>query len=169
MTGSCDLDDDDADLSQPEKPLTVEEWEGAMRAEAAKNDGTLPTRLGGFFDDNKRLVRLPDTARPSPGLDTEALLNGLIDDCRFLIKEVVFHSARLTPDANDRLRFLASAETLAITAAKVGGTIAELRGNKPSAEAESRYRMIVEHVESASVRPVPARKGGGRRRRGKSA
>lgn len=128
----------------------VREWETAVKAEADRHSGVVLQRLGPFYEDDNRLVRLPDVkAAPSPA-DTETLLNGLIEDCRFLIREVAFHSARLTPDPNDRLRFLSSAESLASTGAKIATAIATLRaGPKPEPVSENRYRMIVEHVQSA--------------------
>jgi len=122
-------------------------WEDGIHRMAKENGGLMPTRLTGLFDPEKRLVRLPDAKSALAPSDTETLLNGLIEDCRFLIREVAFHSARLTPDAYERLRFLASAKTLAVTGAKIGKTIAELRGGQRGT-AENRYRMIVEHVQA---------------------
>jgi hypothetical protein len=88
------------------------------RREADAQGGVVATQLSAYFEDDRRLVRLPDV-KPGAGPDgTEALLNGLIEDCRFLIREVAFHSARLTPDAGHRLQFLSSAESLAVTAPK---------------------------------------------------
>ena len=139
-------------------------WEDEVRAEAAANSGVVNTVLGPFYEDHQRLVRLPDVKPSAAASDTEALLNGLIEDCRFLIREVAFHSARLTPDAQHRLQFLSSAQTLAVTGAKVGRTIAKLRQDKPPEPEENRYRMIIEHVQNPPVRtPVrkaPVLKGG---------
>jgi hypothetical protein len=153
-----------------EKRLTVEEWEARVRDATENNRGTAPMTVGPYFREDKRVVRLPDAARAESPADTEALLNGLIEDCRFLIKEVIFHSARLTPDPESRLRFLSSAETLAVTGAKVGRTIADLRGGAAPAVEEDRYRMIVEHVWSIPPAAIelPAPKGRGRGK-GKSA
>jgi hypothetical protein len=133
--------------SDPAAPDALTQWEDGMRQEADAQGGVVATQLSPYFEDDKRLVRLPDV-KPGTGPDgTEALLNGLIEDCRFLIHEVAFHSARLTPDAQHRLQFLASAQTLAVTGAKVARTIAQLRRNTPPEPEESRYRMIIEHVK----------------------
>lgn len=132
----------------------VEEWERDVQARAETNSGVVDTRLGAFYEDEQRLVRLADAAPANAAHDTETLLNGLIEDCRFLIREVAFHSARLTPDAQHRLEFLSSAKTLAVTGAEVARTIALLRQDRPPEPAENRYRMIVEHVQA------PVRKGG---------
>ncbi len=146
---------DDEDTTTPEeaaaaKAAEVSEWENAMREYASKNGGIVPPQVGGFFSDENRLVRLPESKTAMTETGTEALLNGLIEDCRFLIREVVYHSARLTPDPRDRLSFLTAAKTLAITGAKVGQTIAQLRGDKPAQIEESRHRMIIEHVQTSS-------------------
>jgi hypothetical protein len=157
---------EDAGAGEPEKSFgeIVEDWEGNVRAEAADNSGVVHTVLSPFFEDHKRLVRLPDVKPSAAASDTEALLNGLIEDCRFLIREVAFHSARLTPDANHRMQFLDSAKALAVTGAKVGRTIAKLRQDKPPEPEENRYRMIIEHVQNppvrATARKVPVRRGG---------
>jgi hypothetical protein len=149
----------DSESPQAGKP-TVAQWENEVRAEADANSGVVATQLGPFYEDYRRLVRLPDV-KPPPGTSTtEALLNGLIEDCRFLIREVAFHSARLTPDANHRLQFLSSAETLAVTGAKVGRTIAKLRQQRPEPD-ENRYRMIIEHVQSQPRRSAKRGREGG--------
>ena len=120
-----------------------------MCALAEHNGGIVP----GWEEDPKhqgrqRLVRLPEAKMPMPTTsDTETLLNLLIEDCHFLIRELAFHSARLTPDQGARLSFLAAAGTLAEQGAKVAGAIAGLRSGGPIVR-ESRQRMIVEHVQT---------------------
>ena len=95
------------------------------------------------------LPRLADQpALPSAAADTETLLNGLIEECRYLLREVAFNSARLTPDADDRIRFLSSAESLVLTSAKVADTIGRLRGGSPVEE--HRHRVIYEHAQTPS-------------------
>jgi hypothetical protein len=154
--------------NQPDDPEDETHWEEEVREEADANGGVVNTRLGDFFADEQRLVRLADTPAKSetPRVQTEALLNGLIEDCRFLIREVVYHSARLTPDAGHRMQFLASAEKLAITGAQIARSIAKLRQDRPPEPEENRYRMIIEHVDSAPV-AAKTRRTGGRREGGK--
>jgi len=98
------------------------------------------------------LTRLADQpALPSSASDTETLLNGLIEECRYLLREVAFNSARLTPNADDRVRFLSSAESLAMTGAKIADTVVRLRAG--SSGEEHRHRVIYEHVQAPSTLP----------------
>ena len=162
------------------RPMTGQEWDQAQRVEemrkyreqqgasdacAAKAEaraeapaGLAPlnppaTDVDEMFDPGPpvplpRLAEQP--ALPSAAADTEALLNGLIEECRFLLREVAFNSARLTPDADDRIRFLSSAESLVLTSTKVADAVGRLRAG-PTAE-EYRQRITVEHVQSAGPR-----------------
>ena len=132
-------------VAQPAAPDPIEKWEDDMEAHAAAQGGIISPETPPYFSPNKRLVRLPDVAATAPGSDTETILNGLIEDCRMLIREVAFHTARLTPDPDIRLRALTTAQTLAIAGATVGKTVAVLR--KRQDKSETRHRMIVEHVQ----------------------
>jgi hypothetical protein len=134
-----------AALAAGPAPDPILQWERDMEAEAAAHGGILPPDIPPYFSPNNRLVRLPDVKAPAPSADTEIILNGLIEDCRMLIREVAFHTARLTPDPDIRLRALTTAQTLAVAGATVGKTIAAIRTRK-SEQAETRHRMIVEHV-----------------------
>ena len=163
-------------MKERTRPLTGQEWDQAQRVEEmrkqraeeaatearaakAKALGETPAGLApldppatdadNLFDSGPPvpLPRLADQpALPPPAADTEALLNGLIEECRYLLREVAFNSARLTPNADDRIRFLSSAESLAMTGAKIADTIGRLRGG--SSEAEHRHRVIYEHASS---------------------
>ena len=59
--------------------------------------------------------------------DAETELTAVIAECRYFMREMAFESARTTPIASDRLRFIESARTLAETSAAVGKSIAPLR------------------------------------------
>jgi hypothetical protein len=111
-----------------------------------------------FFEPGPPVPVLPSAKRPAAPaapFDTETLLNDLIVECRSLLRDVAFRSACLTPDADDRIRFISAAESLAITAAKVGETIAHLRtGGTPAIE-EHRHRMIYEHTQTTVAPPSP--------------
>lgn len=123
------------------------------RAEpAAPKGGGLVKLTENSLDGSYECVRRPlkpltlQAAPPLPPAeaDTEVLLNGLIEECRFLMREVAFHSARLTPSADDRVRFLSAAESLALTSGKLADSIARLRlGTK---DGEKRHRLIFEHA-----------------------
>ena len=134
-------------------------WEDEMRRYADENGGLVPTGLSGLFDARRRQVRLTgaraDTTEggnpPAPSAapsDTEKLLNGLIEECRSLLRDVAFRSACLTPDADERIRFLTAAQNLATTGANVGKVVARLRPRNASAIEEHRYRMVYEHLQT---------------------
>ena len=59
--------------------------------------------------------------------DAETELTAVIAECRYFMREMAFESARLTPEANDRLSFIDSARKLAETSAQVGKSIASVR------------------------------------------
>ena len=96
--------------------------------------------------------RLPDDrpdriVRPAPSLaETETLLNDLIGECGFLMREVAFRCIIQTTDADERIRFLNSAMGLAKTGAEVAESVGRLRGVLP--HSETRQRLIVEHVQT---------------------
>jgi hypothetical protein len=115
-----------------------------------------PDDADSFLDPGPPVPVLSSAKRPAASaapFDTETLLNDLIVECRSLLRDVAFRSACLTPDADDRIRFISAAESLAITAAKVGETIAHLRtGGTPAIE-EHRHRMVYEHVQTPPSPP----------------
>jgi len=165
------------------RPMTGQEWDQAQRVEEMRKhreqqaatdarsakakalaetpDGLAPlnppaTDVDELFDPGPP-VPLPRLAEqpvlPPSAADTEALLNGLIEECRFLLREVAFNSARLTPDADDRIRFLNSAESLVVTSTKVADAIGRLRANGSPRTEEHRHRLIYEHVQAPSPPP----------------
>ena len=138
------------DNNATEEMLSV--WEKGVQTDAAVNGGVVPPKVSGRSENVA--VRLKDEpgALPPTG-DTETELNGLIAECRFLMREIAFNSARLTYDPDDRIRFLSAAQSMALTAAKVGKTVAQLRsaGAEPQT-GEFRQRITVEHVQSTPAR-----------------
>ena len=153
------------------KDARIVQWEDEMRRYADENGGLVPTGLSGLFDARRRQVRLadrradtaengeppvPSAAAPS---DTEKLLNGLIEECRSLLRDVAFRSACLTPDADERIRFLTAAQNLATTGANVGKVVARLRGPAAPAMEERRQRITVEHIQTVAT---PSQGEGGR-------
>jgi hypothetical protein len=132
----------------------LQAWEKTVGMDAAANDGMVPPKATNCFDNAvARLNGAPPPATLDPS-DTETELNGLIAECRFLMREIAFNSARLTYDAGDRIRFLSSAQSMALTAAKIGKTVAQLRaaGAPPPPSEEFRQRITVEHVQTAPAR-----------------
>jgi hypothetical protein len=91
----------------------LQAFERGVHADAAVNGGLVPPKASFKYED-KTIVRLTsEAAAPPVASDTEAELNGLIAECRYLMREIAFNSARLTYDADDRIRFLSSAQGLA--------------------------------------------------------
>jgi hypothetical protein len=148
------------------KDARIVQWEDEMRRYADEHGGLVPTNLSSLFEDRRRQVRLTDgradnAARCNPAApsgapsDTEKLLNGLIEECRALLREVAFRSACLTPDADERIRFLTAAQNLATTGANVGKVVARLRPHNAPAVEERRHRIIYEHTQTTAAPPSP--------------
>jgi hypothetical protein len=139
------------DNDATEEVLSV--WERGVHADAAVNGGVVPPKVSGRSEN--AAVRLKDEPGPLPPPgDTETELNGLIAECRFLMREIAFNSARLTYDPDDRIRFLSAAQSMALTAAKIGKTVAQLRGAGGASAVEThRHEMIYTHVHSTPSLP----------------
>jgi hypothetical protein len=132
----------------------VEAWERDVEREAEAGGGLIAPRPTLLDDRCEPVVRLPSPRKIArPPRETEALLNGLIADCAALLRDVAFRSACLTPDANDRLRFLAAAQSLARTGAKVGETIVRLRGGGAPGVETHRHELVYTHVQSTPLPP----------------
>jgi hypothetical protein len=122
----------------------------------------------------KPLARIPAEASadfalppapPLPTEETEALLNGVISDCRLFMREIAFHSARLAAFEGDRTGFIHAAAGMARAAARVGDTIARTRMAKDGAFVdERRQRIVVERIERspAMIEALPAQGRGDR-------
>ena len=152
---------------EPDEESKIRAWEEQMRQYADKNGGLVPPKPSPKPYKTQRQPRLANPAaesaapaRDGPLPDTETLQNALIEECRFLMREVAFHSMRLTPDADDRLRFMSAAESLAVTGAKVGETVAKLRGGNGVVE-ERRQRILVEHIQTIAAPQLSAGGEGG--------
>jgi hypothetical protein len=93
-------------------------------------------------------VRAPFEVRRSPirrDGDTEDLLNGLIAECHFAMREIAIPSACDTGDALTRRCFLSETTDLAKAGAFVGKTVAMLRAaGSPVVQGE-----VLEHVGQA--------------------
>jgi hypothetical protein len=124
-------------------------WEETARADAQANGGVVPPKVTGLGRHAAARLKHVETDVPPPS-DTESLLNGLIAECRFLMHEVAFNSARLTYDPEDRIRFLGSAESMARAAATVGDTIGRLRAHGAPPVATHRHELVYMHVQSPS-------------------
>ncbi len=105
------------------------------------------------------LARPAIASHPAPEIrengDTETLLNGLIAECHFLMREVALPSAVRVNDADTRVRFLRNAMDIAITGAKIGKSVARLRS--AGVVSEIRQRHISERVVTT---PAPLLENG---------
>lgn len=117
-------------------------WEAKVRADAVACGGAVPPESSDYSEKRTpRLLPLP-TAPMAPASDTETELNGLIAECRFLMREVAFTSACLTYDPNDRIRYLTAAQGLASTAALLADSVGRLRAG-PTPKIETRRHELV--------------------------
>jgi hypothetical protein len=82
----------------------------------------------------------------SPPDDTETELAAMIAECRHFMRGVAFESARMTPSVTDRLHFIEHACRLAEASAKVGKSVAGLRGR------ESSVREVVQRIRVEDTR-----------------
>ncbi len=85
--------------------------------------------------------RAPRPERPdAPPQDAETELTAIIAECRHFMRGLAFESARMTPDAGDRMGFIERACRLAETGATVGDTVARVRGMEVPVLAPARRR-----------------------------
>jgi hypothetical protein len=160
------LPGDEAETAAPDRVLVrgtkdnaaaeaeLRDWEKDVRADAAANGGMVPPKTSRrSLNTSVRLHRNP--APHAAVSDTETELNGLIAECRYLIREIACASARLSYDPDDRIRFLSSAQSMALTAAKIGKTVAGLRaaGNSGAVETH-RHELVYTHVHTTPS-PLP--------------
>jgi hypothetical protein len=135
---------------------TLARWEAAVRTDAKVNGGIVPPKSSG--DGRHDAVRLFTEKTLPPPADTETELNGLIAECRFLMREVAYTSACLTYDPEDRIRYMTSAQNMALTGAKVGDTVAKLRTGVAPAVETRRHELVYTHVQASQLRashPLP--------------
>ncbi|HTT98093.1 MAG TPA: hypothetical protein VMF58_08585 [Rhizomicrobium sp.] len=81
--------------------------------------------------------------------DTEYLLNGVIAEMHFIMRELAVPTAAETRDADMRRRYIASSIDLALAAAKVGKTVAGLR----AAATPRALRQTTETLEVVGAAP----------------
>ena len=102
------------------KPNVIVPMEQGPSACAEQPDLDVPGRLP---EDSPALIR----RTPLAVHDTEQLLNGLIGECGFLMREVAFRCIIQSAGVEDRLAFMRSAMSFAETGAKVADSVARLR------------------------------------------
>jgi hypothetical protein len=149
--------------SPPDMEASLRRWEKGRIAKADENGGLTPLTqelpAKGTWRQPRLLETPPSTPEPPAGDAAETELTALIAECRFFMREVAFQSARLACDVTDRVRFIQSAGEMAQIGARVGETLAKLRGAGNERVEERRQRIIVERVERGAARAHPG--GGG--------
>lgn len=90
------------------------------------------------------LILPPDASRD----ETEALLQGLIAECRQIIREVVVPAARDARDDDEKRRYLDTAIDLVRIGATVGEAAARLR---TGTTAQTHHRITVERIQHQST------------------
>ena len=98
----------------------------------------------------------PEEKQALQPFGTEALLDSLIEECRRLVREVATPSMAAMTDPLERRLFMQSAVSFIEAGAKVGDTVARLRGGA-TVQPETRHRVFVEHVAAAPVALRPAK------------
>jgi len=90
--------------------------------------------FGGPFVGGREVEMREAAPFPTPALapiardgDTEYLLNGVIAEMHYIMRELAVPTAAETGDADMRRRYIGSSIELALAAAKVGKTVAGLR------------------------------------------
>ncbi len=78
--------------------------------------------------------------------DAETELAAMIAECRHFMRGVAFESARMTPNAADRLQFIECACRLAEASARVGKSVAGLRGR------ETNVREVLQRIRVEDTR-----------------
>ncbi len=136
-------------MSNPAVKPAADETMDADRSDGAF--AALPT------DDISAQVRekapfpTPPAAKIRRDGDTEDLLNGLIAECHFLMRELAMPSACQTGDPLTRQQFIDSAMNLAVTGANVGKVVAKLRAAGQTTEMHQ--RQITERFCRAAPEP----------------
>ena len=121
--------------------LRILEHIAQRREESLDDEDDLPSpRRPAVWNDLWTIER-PPTSAPA---DTETLLNGLIDECGFLMREVAFRLMRTAPDEDELARHIGRAMSLANTGANLGLAVAKVR---KASSRESRRSITLEQVE----------------------
>ncbi|MBI1330173.1 MAG: hypothetical protein GC166_09755 [Alphaproteobacteria bacterium] len=146
--------EDEHDPTQPlESPA---DWEVEREAEAARHNGLHPLTDSPDVYFNHSRLRAPQVLSPlPPAADAEAELTALIGECRSFVREIAFHSARLSPSATDRIGFMDAACRMARTGAKLGEAVAQVRGGGNGAERRQLVKFEYSRSESASDPAAP--------------
>jgi hypothetical protein len=121
----------------------------ATADEAAQMVPMHPSPMSAF---NEPLPELAVSAAPGEAdhaAQTEDLLNGLIGECHYLMREVAFRSICQCADPNDRMQFMRTAMEFAKTGAEVANAVVHLRGG--AVTSETRQTIRVEHMQKTTT------------------
>ncbi|HEX3673700.1 MAG TPA: hypothetical protein VHU87_05455 [Rhizomicrobium sp.] len=156
---------EDAPPTETNKQKRQRRYEAEARARETATGGIPqvapldPSTMAAFNTPIDALI-IPEPEMP-PRVDgervrTEALLNDLIGECHFLMRETAFRSICQCTDPGDRRSFMASAMEFAKTGAEVAGSIARLQGGNAAVVNQTRQLISVEYLEK-----TPRGEGGG--------
>jgi hypothetical protein len=87
--------------------------------------------------------------RRNAGQDTEQLLNDLIAECHFLMQDVALRTICQTVEPLERMRFMDTAMSFAVTGAKIADAIGRLRNGGAPAPGFHQH-VTVERVDKPS-------------------
>jgi hypothetical protein len=105
------------------------------------------------FEPQLSRIAHPQAPDVRDAADTESILNGLIAECHFLMREVAFRTICDSRDPLDRLRFLDVTLGMMKAGARVGDTVARLRHGDVK---EIRQSYLHEETRRSSSRPEGA-------------
>ncbi|HXM00828.1 MAG TPA: hypothetical protein VN932_12930 [Rhizomicrobium sp.] len=149
-------------MEQEKKPITDSPRRRrlpvATADEAAQMVPLHPSPMSAF---NSPLPELPVSAAPGETdgfAQTEDLLNGLIGECHYLMREVAFRSICQCSDPTDRVQFMRTAMEFAKTGAEVANAVVHLRGG--TVVSETRQTIRVEHMQKTTTTGGTAGEGG---------
>jgi hypothetical protein len=147
------------EVLSPERPVRVSAAVEPVRTPVILRGVEFEPHAPGHW--TRRDPRLPqlDIAPPPADLpaaddQTETLLNAIIGECHFLMREVAFRSLCQEQAAEDRVNWVGAALRMAETGAKVAKSVARLR-HGPKIQ-ESHHKVTVENKVA-----VVAQGGGG--------
>jgi hypothetical protein len=112
-------------------------------------DPDAPGRIAPYVPAIPQLEVAPVPDRlPAVDDQTEALLNAIIGECHFYMREVTFPSLCHAGNADDRMGWIGKAVQLAETGAKVGKAVARLRHGPGMKETRHTTTIVQNRVDA---------------------
>src|ERR1051326_1067752 len=158
-------------------PAAQAEGSAASRDADLPPAGDQPVPLRGELYQPKARGEYLPYSRPTPELklareeappregETHQLLNAIIGECHFLMREVTFRSLCRSTELEDRMAWLNASVKLAETGAKVGDSVARLM-NGPEIR-HTQHTQMIQHGYMEVNNPKPARRKSSAKKAGK--